>query len=411
MAELNPERRRARLACTCSVAGEVVLDGEALREGAGAGERAAAPVRRLRSTLGTAAPGWDFGRMRLFVDLRPPPREAPPGAVPRPAAAFDVLVCAGDIWEGEPERGLRASSTSRRAPGARRARQPRPLPPRPGRSAPRRTTSSPSSARRRRASTGSRLRGVTILDRAERRRASAASPSSARPCGPTGPSPGYGRTARARDREAAGDRACDGSGDGLARISRRDPAPGRSALVARRRRSPPTGAARGACAPPWRGGRGPAGRRHPPRAADRDPRALSRRVPACPGGFRPSTARRSSRTCRRRCARTSGSPAISMPRTTRLRRHALRRQPGRGSGLRSGAGDRGRGCTWCLRARHCHPGAAQRSPGPINATMQKKPRRPSHLSEHVSGYGFLYLSAVTCQSGEGGFSSLGSGPG
>ena len=30
VAELAPERRRARLACTCSVAGEVVLDGEAV---------------------------------------------------------------------------------------------------------------------------------------------------------------------------------------------------------------------------------------------------------------------------------------------------------------------------------------------------------------------------------------------
>ncbi len=30
VAELFPEKRRARLACTCSVAGEVVLDGEAL---------------------------------------------------------------------------------------------------------------------------------------------------------------------------------------------------------------------------------------------------------------------------------------------------------------------------------------------------------------------------------------------
>ncbi|GJD48548.1 3',5'-cyclic adenosine monophosphate phosphodiesterase CpdA [Methylobacterium crusticola] len=29
-------------------------------------------------------------------------------AVPPPAAAFDVLVCAGDVWEGEPERGLAA---------------------------------------------------------------------------------------------------------------------------------------------------------------------------------------------------------------------------------------------------------------------------------------------------------------
>ena len=39
VAELTPERRRARLACTCRVGGEVVLDGEALvkvpsREGA-----------------------------------------------------------------------------------------------------------------------------------------------------------------------------------------------------------------------------------------------------------------------------------------------------------------------------------------------------------------------------------------
>jgi 3-hydroxybutyryl-CoA dehydratase len=30
VAELTSERRRARLACTCSVAGEIVLDGEAL---------------------------------------------------------------------------------------------------------------------------------------------------------------------------------------------------------------------------------------------------------------------------------------------------------------------------------------------------------------------------------------------
>ena len=30
VAELNPERRRARLACACRVAGQVVLDGEAL---------------------------------------------------------------------------------------------------------------------------------------------------------------------------------------------------------------------------------------------------------------------------------------------------------------------------------------------------------------------------------------------
>jgi 3-hydroxybutyryl-CoA dehydratase len=30
VAELIPERQRARLTCTCSVAGETVLDGEAL---------------------------------------------------------------------------------------------------------------------------------------------------------------------------------------------------------------------------------------------------------------------------------------------------------------------------------------------------------------------------------------------
>ena len=30
VAELEPGRRRARLTCTCTVAGEVVLDGEAL---------------------------------------------------------------------------------------------------------------------------------------------------------------------------------------------------------------------------------------------------------------------------------------------------------------------------------------------------------------------------------------------
>ena len=30
VAELVPERRRARLKCTCAVAGEIVLDGEAL---------------------------------------------------------------------------------------------------------------------------------------------------------------------------------------------------------------------------------------------------------------------------------------------------------------------------------------------------------------------------------------------
>jgi 3-hydroxybutyryl-CoA dehydratase len=30
VAELNPERQRARLTCTCKVADEIVLDGEAL---------------------------------------------------------------------------------------------------------------------------------------------------------------------------------------------------------------------------------------------------------------------------------------------------------------------------------------------------------------------------------------------
>ena len=30
VAELVPERRRARLKCTCSVAGEIVLDGDAV---------------------------------------------------------------------------------------------------------------------------------------------------------------------------------------------------------------------------------------------------------------------------------------------------------------------------------------------------------------------------------------------
>ncbi|WP_407519987.1 metallophosphoesterase [Methylobacterium oryzisoli] len=29
-----------------------------------------------------------------------------PADIPAPAAPFDVLVCAGDVWEGEPERGL-----------------------------------------------------------------------------------------------------------------------------------------------------------------------------------------------------------------------------------------------------------------------------------------------------------------
>jgi 3-hydroxybutyryl-CoA dehydratase len=41
VAELNPERRRARLQCTCTVGGEVVLDGEALVK---VPSRASAPV-------------------------------------------------------------------------------------------------------------------------------------------------------------------------------------------------------------------------------------------------------------------------------------------------------------------------------------------------------------------------------
>ncbi|WP_018261096.1 metallophosphoesterase [Methylobacterium sp. WSM2598] len=46
------------------------------------------------------------GPLRLFVlsDLHLERRD--PAAIPPPAEPFDVLVCAGDVWEGQPERGL-----------------------------------------------------------------------------------------------------------------------------------------------------------------------------------------------------------------------------------------------------------------------------------------------------------------
>ncbi|MEH3148303.1 MAG: metallophosphoesterase [Methylobacterium frigidaeris] len=44
--------------------------------------------------------------MRLFPlsDLHLERRD--PAAIPRPSGPFDVLVCAGDVWEGQPGRGL-----------------------------------------------------------------------------------------------------------------------------------------------------------------------------------------------------------------------------------------------------------------------------------------------------------------
>ncbi|OYY09467.1 MAG: acyl dehydratase, partial [Rhizobiales bacterium 35-68-8] len=44
VAELIPERRRARLACTCSVDGEVVLDGEAWIKVPGRAEAPRSPL-------------------------------------------------------------------------------------------------------------------------------------------------------------------------------------------------------------------------------------------------------------------------------------------------------------------------------------------------------------------------------
>jgi 3-hydroxybutyryl-CoA dehydratase len=49
VAELIPERQRARLTCTCSVAGETVLDGEALVKVPSAAEPAARGGRNLRA--------------------------------------------------------------------------------------------------------------------------------------------------------------------------------------------------------------------------------------------------------------------------------------------------------------------------------------------------------------------------
>jgi 3-hydroxybutyryl-CoA dehydratase len=49
VAELIPEKHRARLSCTCSVAGETVLDGEALVKVPSQSEAPARPVRRAES--------------------------------------------------------------------------------------------------------------------------------------------------------------------------------------------------------------------------------------------------------------------------------------------------------------------------------------------------------------------------
>jgi Icc-related predicted phosphoesterase len=46
--------------------------------------------------------------MRLFAISDLHLEKRPLDAIPRPTAPFDLLVCAGDVWEGEPERGLDA---------------------------------------------------------------------------------------------------------------------------------------------------------------------------------------------------------------------------------------------------------------------------------------------------------------
>ncbi len=54
----------------------------------------------------------------------------------------------------------------------------------------------------------------------------------------------------------------------------------------------------------------------------------------------------------------------------------------------------------CGGVFHCHSGAAQRSPEPINADTASRPSRPS---EHVSGYGFrARLRAIRNDSGGAG---------
>jgi predicted phosphodiesterase len=49
--------------------------------------------------------------MRLFVLSDLHLEKHSPARLPVPSAEFDVLVCAGDLWEGEPERGVRAVAT------------------------------------------------------------------------------------------------------------------------------------------------------------------------------------------------------------------------------------------------------------------------------------------------------------
>ena len=75
VAELIPERQRARLACTCKVGDEIVLDGEALGEGAVVfGERPAAAQNLTSVPWASGLPGQEARRSR--APSRSPSRSA-----------------------------------------------------------------------------------------------------------------------------------------------------------------------------------------------------------------------------------------------------------------------------------------------------------------------------------------------
>ena len=114
VAELIPERQRARLTCTCTVAGETVLDGEALVKVPSAAKskrplpRILKTRRDLRSETSqqvracsiSARPGRiDSGSKlpKFLLAITPPPPSAPcasPRAAPAPAPGTARYSCA-----------------------------------------------------------------------------------------------------------------------------------------------------------------------------------------------------------------------------------------------------------------------------------------------------------------------------
>ena len=175
--------------------------------------------------------------MRLFPisDLHLERRR--PDLIPRPARAFDVLVCAGDLHEGHPERGLAALLDLRRdrpivlVPGNHEHYAPTGD----GRTAPELIAALEAEVARINAG-GS---PASTCSRAARPPCSTASASSARPCGATGRSPAAGSTRTAPDAPGRSGRPCgrpdDRPGHRLAGVSA-----ARSATATARPGRPPT---------------------------------------------------------------------------------------------------------------------------------------------------------------------------